>query len=479
MERPCPLCGRENRPRARSCHYCGQKLPPLAEPAPRQGHGFGSFAAFVGIFLLLVALLYTGFVTPGFFNAEAVEAPEPEPTPQRLAAAQTQPPAPEPEPTPTPTPRTSLFRNPFVDVIETDAFFQPIAWAIDEGIASASGPLFQPQDGCTRAQALTFLYRAMGSPHPGRGRSPYADVKSGTWFYSPVLWALEQGVISESEDAHFYPTELITRAQALTILYRVALNAGLAEEPQNTEDSPFWDISPYDYFYDAAIWAYRSGVSVGIDDGCFGAWSAVTKAQMLTFLYRVFGAGETYQNRDTAPDFEKLGIICDIEVGVPVSVSSVDYNRYGYVIPGTMTVERYEVFQSDDRHAPKDGYEWRSVTFTLDFRGVNANSFGVASLKYCRTDYYHIRLFDETCVFGEQGEFSAAILWNGVQTEMYGRFVRETPVRYFYRYTYDIQVPTGYDGFVAGFMVDAVYDPEGSHLYEYYNPGDFWLFRLN
>ena len=477
MERTCPLCGRTNRPRAHSCHYCGQKLPPLAEPVPKQGHGFGTFAAFVGVFALLTALLFTGFVTPGFFRGQAEELPEPEASQQLLAAAPMETPAPTPPPAA--TPRVPTFRNPFVDVIETDPFFQPIAWAIDEGVASGSGPLFRPQDGCTRAQALTFLYRAVGSPHPSRARSPYADVKSGIWFYSPVLWALEQGVISESEDARFYPGDLITRAQAITILYRVALNTGLAEEVQGTEPCPFSDISTYDYFYDAALWAYRSGVSSGIGDGCFGAWAAVNKAQMLTFLYRVFGEGTEYQNRDTAPDFEKLGILCDIEVGVPVAVSSVDYNRYGYVIPGTMTVERYEVFQSDDRHAPKAGHEWRSVTFTLDFRGMNANSYGVASLKYCRTDYYHIRLFDETCVFDEQGEFTARIHWNGEETELNGRFVRETPERYLYRYTYDIQVPTGYDGFVAGFMVDAVYDPEGTHLYEIYNPNDFWLFRLN
>ena len=73
MERTCPLCGRTNRPRAHSCHYCGQKLPPLAEPVPKQGHGFGTFAAFVGVFALLTALLFTGFVTPGFFRSQAEE----------------------------------------------------------------------------------------------------------------------------------------------------------------------------------------------------------------------------------------------------------------------------------------------------------------------------------------------------------------------------------------------------------------------
>ena len=122
-----------------------------------------------------------------------------------------------PQPT-QPTQAPTTLANPFRDVSETDWFYEPALWAADKGILT--GDAMSPNDPCTRSQAMTFLWREAGSPEPKLQVSPFTDVTQNSWFCKPVLWAFENGLISASNDGKFYPDNTCTRAQIMLFLYR-------------------------------------------------------------------------------------------------------------------------------------------------------------------------------------------------------------------------------------------------------------------
>lgn len=177
-----------------------------------------------------------------------------------------------------------VFVNPFSDVKEGTYYYYAVLWAAKYGLVGGSA--FQPTAPCARAQALTFLWRAAGEPEPVLKISPYADVGEGAYYFQPVLWAFENGIVSTASDGKFRPEDALDRAQAVTFLYRAA--EGSAEGLEN----PFTDVKAGDYYYEAALWAYDQGV-VGRDEAhAFHARQAVNRAQFITFLYRLLGDGE-------------------------------------------------------------------------------------------------------------------------------------------------------------------------------------------
>ena len=208
------------------------------------------------------------------FSAGVQGEDSPEPTPE-----------PSPEPTPEPSPEPSAppesFVNPFSDVKESDYFYAPVMWAARQEIVS--GESFSPAAVCSRAQAITFLWRQQGEPEPKLGVSPFTDVAPSDYFYKPVLWAFESGLISTPSDGRFKPDDAVNRAQVMTFLYRVS--GGSARGLSN----PYSNVSPGDYYYEPALWAYDRGIVI-LDggDSAFDATSACTRAQYITFLYRCF-----------------------------------------------------------------------------------------------------------------------------------------------------------------------------------------------
>ena len=186
-----------------------------------------------------------------------------------------------PEPTPEPT---AAFVNPFSDVKETDYFYEPLMWAAQNEIVS--GDSFSPGAVCTRAQAVTFLWRQQGEPEPKLRVSPFSDVSQTDYFYRPVLWAFESGLISTPADGKFHSDDAVNRAQVLTFLYR--LSDGSAAGLSN----PYSNVSAADYYYEPALWAYDRGIVI-LDAGesSFDATSPCTRAQFITFLYRCFSEG--------------------------------------------------------------------------------------------------------------------------------------------------------------------------------------------
>lgn len=172
----------------------------------------------------------------------------------------------------------------FTDVSEDDYFFDAVYWALGGGITSGiSDTLFAPQSSCTRGQIVTFLWRAAEKPHPKTKDSGFADVDSGAYYAEAVAWAKENGITSGISDTQFAPDSEVTRAQAVTFLFRAAQGTA-AKQP-----SRFSDV-PDDAYYAIAVgWAAENGVTSGVSDTQFAPDMLCTRGQIVTFLYRADG----------------------------------------------------------------------------------------------------------------------------------------------------------------------------------------------
>ena len=157
-----------------------------------------------------------------------------------------------------------------------------IDWAIVNRVtAGTSETTFSPKDTCTRAQIVTFLWRAAGSPEPGTTENPFEDVRSDKYYYKPVLWASEAGITSGTSDTTFSPNDGCTRAQVVTFLWRFAGSP----EP-TTSTNPFEDVPEGKYYAKAVLWAAETGVTAGTGDTTFSPNKTCTRGEIVTFLYR-------------------------------------------------------------------------------------------------------------------------------------------------------------------------------------------------
>lgn len=174
--------------------------------------------------------------------------------------------------------------SPFSDVKEGRYFYIPVLWAYyhtPQITSGTSATTFSPDDTCTRAQIVTFLWRAAGAPEPTTTSNPFADVKPGEYYYKAVLWAEETGVTSGTSNTTFSPYEGCTRAQVVTFLWRFAGSP----EPTTTTN-PFVDVSSGKYYAKAVLWAAEKGVTAGTSATTFSPNSTCTRGQIVTFLYR-------------------------------------------------------------------------------------------------------------------------------------------------------------------------------------------------
>ena len=171
---------------------------------------------------------------------------------------------------------------PFTDVAVTDYYYDAVLWAAENGITGGVDDThFAPNAPCTRAQAVTFLWRAAGSPAPKSGAMPFTDVAEGAYYYDAVLWAVANGITDGVDDTHFAPNATCTRAQIVTFLWRAQGN------PEAGTDKPFTDVAEGAYYYDAVLWAVANGVTDGTGDGStFSPGEDCTRAQIVTFLFR-------------------------------------------------------------------------------------------------------------------------------------------------------------------------------------------------
>lgn len=168
----------------------------------------------------------------------------------------------------------------FVDVKTGDYFYDAVLWAVGKGITNGtSAETFSPEAPCTRAQIVTFLWRAAGSPVVNYAMD-LSDVAGDAYYAEAVRWALSEGITTGTSDHTFSPDAVCTREQAVTFLYRAA------GSPAVSGESAFEDVGADAYYARAVAWAAQNGVTNGISQALFGTGSDCTRAQIVTFLYR-------------------------------------------------------------------------------------------------------------------------------------------------------------------------------------------------
>lgn len=169
--------------------------------------------------------------------------------------------------------------SPFADVATDAYYYDAVKWAVEKDITNGvSETLFGPDQACTRAQIVTFLWRAAGSPEPKSGSS-FADVAADAYYAKAVAWAVENGITKGTSETTFHPDETCTRAQGVTFLYRALGKLAAAQ-------AGFTDVAADSYYADAVNWAAENGVTKGISETLFGPDGSCTRAQIVTFLYR-------------------------------------------------------------------------------------------------------------------------------------------------------------------------------------------------
>lgn len=173
----------------------------------------------------------------------------------------------------------------FIDVKASDFFYEPVKWAVNNKITNGtSSTTFSPYKNCNRAEIVTFLWRAAGSPEPTVTRNPFTDVNSvrDASYYKAILWASQKGITAGSTATTFSPYQECTRSQIVTFLYRYA------GKPSGYYSNPFKDVSSVNEasYYNAILWAVGKGITQGTSTTTFSPYASCTRGEAVTFLYR-------------------------------------------------------------------------------------------------------------------------------------------------------------------------------------------------
>lgn len=174
--------------------------------------------------------------------------------------------------------------NPFEDVRESQYYYQPVLWAVENNITTGlSATIFGPEEICTRGQVVTFLWRSAGCPEPVNVESPFIDVQSYNYYYKAVLWAVKNGITTGESATWFGAESPCTRSQVVTFLWRAT-----GEPEPRTSDCVFEDVTAESFYRDAVIWAVENGITSGMSATRFAPHAPCTRGQIVTFLYRYF-----------------------------------------------------------------------------------------------------------------------------------------------------------------------------------------------
>ncbi|MBR5515441.1 MAG: S-layer homology domain-containing protein [Clostridia bacterium] len=180
-------------------------------------------------------------------------------------------------------------KHPFTDVPDGAYYEDAVIWAVENKITTGTtDTTFSPNMVCDRAQAVTFLWRAKGSPEPMNSKVDFSDVKSDAYYFKAVAWAVENNITTGTGDGKFSPTMKCDRSQIVTFLWRTM------GSPKPTGNAPFADVSVDAYYRDAVIWAVDNNITTGTGGGYFSPLMNCDRSQIVTFLYRCF--------KDAAPD---------------------------------------------------------------------------------------------------------------------------------------------------------------------------------
>ncbi len=170
----------------------------------------------------------------------------------------------------------------FADVPAKAFYSKAVDWAMENGVTNGiDATHFGPEQGCTRGQVVTFLWRAAGCPEPTSKKNPFRDVKQGAFYYKAVLWAVDKGITKGTSTTTFSPNATCTRGQIVTFLYRFKGSSKAV-----TASNPFKDVSKTAFYYPAMLWAVEYGVTNGVSEQAFAPGDTCTRGQVVTFLYR-------------------------------------------------------------------------------------------------------------------------------------------------------------------------------------------------
>lgn len=173
--------------------------------------------------------------------------------------------------------------SPFTDVYESDYYYDAVLWAVENGVTNGTSSVtFSPDANVSRAQMVTFLWRAAGSPEPQSSVNPFTDVSSSAYYYDAVLWAVENGITNGTSATTFGPESAVSRAQAVTFLWRSASSPIVS-------GGSFADVADDAYYAQAVAWAAQEGITSGTGGNNFSPDLIVSRAQAVTFLYRQHG----------------------------------------------------------------------------------------------------------------------------------------------------------------------------------------------
>ena len=179
------------------------------------------------------------------------------------------------------TPLDPTPENSFIDVPNGAYYAKSVNWAVGKGItAGTSETTFSPNQPCSRAQAVTFLWRAAGSPEPKGTNTKFTDVPTGTYYTKAVQWAVENGITGGTTANTFSPNDKCTRAQIVCFLHR------FHNSPAPTGVSPFTDVPVAVYYSSSVAWAVENSITSGISSTEFGPFNDCSRGQIVTFLYR-------------------------------------------------------------------------------------------------------------------------------------------------------------------------------------------------
>ncbi len=163
-------------------------------------------------------------------------------------------------------------------------YYDSVAWALEQGITEGlTETEFGPDAACNRAQVVTFLWRAAGSPEPSVTENPFVDVEEGSFYEKAVLWAVEKGITRGTDATHFSPNASCNRATIVTFLFRAEPSPTV-----NSNFSPFSDVTLNDWYAAPVLWAVEQGITNGISSTEFGPNASCNRAQVVTFLYRAY-----------------------------------------------------------------------------------------------------------------------------------------------------------------------------------------------
>lgn len=213
-------------------------------------------------------------IQPNYRNEAVVPEPSVVPSAQPTVQPTTQ---------PSPEPYIPADDFGFADVAESAYYYDAVLWALEHDPQITTGmdsTHFAPNKDCTRAQMVTFLWRAAGEPKPESTKNPFTDVKKGAYYYDAVLWAVEQGITTGTSKTTFSPDATVTRAQTVTFLWR------MEGEPAVKTKNPFTDVKSGQYYTDAVLWAVKNDITNGLTATTFGPANPCTRAQIVTFLWR-------------------------------------------------------------------------------------------------------------------------------------------------------------------------------------------------